>query len=272
MPTNTISNAIAEASFIAKDTLDTLFQRRPPLVPPRRLMFDGPRDPAIFVQNGQEFLRYYIELCDLQPHERVLDIGSGIGRKAIPLIDYLSDAGSYTGFDINHVGIEWCRREITSRHPRFTFHHIDVHNGRYNPRGTQQPEEYIFPTKDNKFDFAVLTSVFTHMFPGGVRQYLHEVGRMLKPGGRSLISFFLLNETSKEQIQSGVSSLTFPFARVDHAIEREEQPEDAVAFNEDFIHQLYKEAGLAISEIYYGSWCGRDEFVSYQDLIVARKR
>ena len=265
----------AEATFAAKDALDALLRRRPPLVPPRRLMFDGPRDPALFVQNGREFLQHYIELCDLQPHERVLDIGSGIGRKAVPLIDFLDERGSYTGFDINRTGVAWCRERIGSRHPNFTFQHIDVYNGRYNPSGTTEPSAYTFPLDSAQFDFVVLTSVFTHMFPPEVAQYLREVGRLLRPGGRALISFFLRNAESAALIERGQSSLHFPHERKSasgaYAIERESVPEDAVAFDEALVRRFYDESGLNIRTIHYGTWCGRAEGVSYQDLVVAHK-
>ena len=39
---------------------------------------------------GQKFLHLFTELADLQPDERVLDIGCGCGRIAFPLTEYLS--------------------------------------------------------------------------------------------------------------------------------------------------------------------------------------
>ena len=41
-------------------------------------------------------------------------------------------------------------------------------------------------------DVAFLTSVFTHMLPEDVEHYLDELARVLKPGGRTLITWFLL--------------------------------------------------------------------------------
>jgi 2-polyprenyl-3-methyl-5-hydroxy-6-metoxy-1,4-benzoquinol methylase len=43
-----------------------------------------------FKQIGQEFKNYFITLANLQPNNRVLDVGCGIGRMAIPLTSYLS--------------------------------------------------------------------------------------------------------------------------------------------------------------------------------------
>lgn len=243
------------------------------MIPPRCLMYDGPQDPAIFVANGEEFLRYYQDLCQLKPHEAVVEIGSGMGRKALPLTSYLSPQGSYLGFEINPTGVMWCRKEITTRYPHFRFEHIDVYNGRYNPKGTHSPSEYSFPAANESADFIVLASVFTHMFFADVSRYLGEVSRLLnESSGRCLISYFILNEETRRHIAAGESALTFSYAQNGCYIERKSQPEDAVAFAEDDLRELYAQHGLRIAEIYRGSWCGRNDFLSYQDLILAEKR
>jgi SAM-dependent methyltransferase len=60
---------------------------------------------------GEQNVRQMRELAGLQPTERVLEVGCGIGRIAIALTQYL-DGGSYVGFDIVPHGIEWCRTRI----------------------------------------------------------------------------------------------------------------------------------------------------------------
>ena len=255
------------------DLRDLLTDRREPLVPPRRLMFDGPRDPGLFKENGQEFLRYYLELCQLQPDERVLDLGSGIGRKTIPLISHLSPAGRYVGLDVNPKGIAWCRANIAARHANFVFDHIDVSNKRYNPRGTVSDSEYRFPFEDGSFDLVILASVFTHMLPPGFERYLQEVSRVLSPKtGRCLITYFLLDQESRAGIEAGRSACQFPFRWQHHAVEREHRPEDVVGYDEQYVRGMYERAGLEITAVYPGSWCGRTTFVSYQDMILAHKQ
>ncbi len=245
--------------------------RRDPLVPPRRLLFDGPRDPAAFLENGREFLRHYVDLCSLRRDESVLDVGSGIGRKTVPLTTYLSPSARYVGMDIHRRGIAWCRSRISSRFPNFEFRHVDVFNGRYNRRGTIRDAEFRFPFTDEKFDFVVLGSVFTHMLPAGVAQYLRETARVLRPGtGRCLISFFLLDPESEAGIAAGRSVYRFASRHDDYAVENPDLPEDAIAFDEVLIRRLYAEAGLEISAIHPGSWSGRENAVSFQDLVVAR--
>ncbi len=260
-----------EAHLAALDLTDYFRGRRDPLVPPRRRMFDGPRDPEIFRRSGAEFLRHYRQLCSLGEDEHVLDVGSGIGRKTAPLTAYLSPRARYAGLDVNRRGVEWCRARISSRFPNFEFHHIDVYNRRYNPRGTLEDSEYRFPFPDRSFDFVVLASVFTHMMPAGIQRYLGEVGRVLRPEtGRCLISFFLLDPESEAGIAGAKSDFYFRHRLDDHAIEDPERPEDAVAYTRDFVRRAYAAAGLEISERHPGSWCGREQALSYQDLVLGR--
>lgn len=264
----------------ALDLADFLRGRRDPLVPPRRLLFDGPRDPELYRRNGREFLGHYRGLCGLGPRERVLDVGSGIGRKTVPLTEYLSPEAVYEGLDVNRRGVEWCRSRITSRFPNFRFHHVDVYNRRYNPGGSLDEASYSFPFPDRSFDFVVMASVFTHVMPAGVTRYLEETARVLDPEtGRCLISFFLLHPGSEAGIAASRSVYRFAHRRKGHAIEDPDLPEDAVAYDEDCVRRLYAEAGLEITAVHHGSWYGRAEGaaegaidpVSFQDLVVARR-
>lgn len=255
-----------------RDLLDALLGRRQPMVPPRRLMYDGPQDKKTFVENGREFLHHYVELCELQPSERVIEIGSGMGRKAVPLTSYLSNRGSYLGFEINQAGVEWCQREISSRFPNFRFEHVDVFNGRYNPRGALTAREVRFPVPDGDADLIVLASVFTHMFFEDVAHYLMEIARLLEPKrGRCLISYFLLGDAARRKIADGHSSLTFQYERQGCYVERLDRPEDAVAYEEAKMIELYEKSGLRIVRRCRGSWAGWADSRSYQDLILAKK-
>jgi len=249
-----------------------LFGRHASLIPPLELMHDGPVGYREFKENGVEFFRYYTELCGLKPNEQMLDVGSGIGRKTFLLTSYLSGAGSYEGLDIVKTGIDWCTKQITTRHPRFRFQLIDVGNQHYNPAGTHTAAEYRFPFADESFDFVVLASVFTHVLPQDMENYLSEVARVLRKGGRCLISFFLLNESAIELIASGNSSLSLPIKTGPCRVENADIPEAAIGYEEDFVLALYAKHQLEIKQpIHYGSWCGRENFLSYQDLILAFK-
>jgi SAM-dependent methyltransferase len=249
------------------------FGRHVDLVPPVDLMHDGPQSYKEFKQNGAEFLRHYIELCELRPDERMLDVGSGIGRKTLPLVNYLNERGSYDGLELVKSGVDWCAKKYSSKYPNFRFHLIDVYNELYNPEGKYQAAEYRFPFDAEQFDFVVLNSVFTHMIAKEVENYLSEIARVLKTGGRCLISFFLLNDESLKLIEEGRSTIDLRHRIGPARALSREKPELAIGFEEDYVREVYQQFGLGIrTPINYGSWCGRRDFLSYQDLILATKK
>ena len=114
--------------------------------------------------------------------QHAVDLGCGVGRAAVALIPELT-TGSYEGFDVVPGFIRWCRREITSRHPQFRFRVADVGNRQYNRGGGGPATRFTFPYPDDSFDLALAASVFTHMEPDGIRRYLAESRRVLRPGG-----------------------------------------------------------------------------------------
>lgn len=249
------------------------FGRHAGLVPPVELMHDGPPSYKDFRENGAEFFRYYLELCGLRPDEKILDVGSGIGRKTWPLVSYLSERGSYDGLELVKSGVEWCTEKYTTKYPNFRFQQIDVYNAHYNPEGRYQASEYRFPFAAEEFDLLVLNSVFTHMLPAEVENYLREVARVLKPGGRCLISFFLLNDESIALVEQGKSMIVLPHEQSPVRMQSREKPEEAIGFEEDYVLALYERCGLEIqSPIRYGYWCGRENYLSCQDQIVAFKK
>lgn len=250
-----------------------IFGRYADYIPPPSLMHEGPGGYLGFKENGEEFFHHYVELCGLQPDERILDLGCGIGRKTLRLVDYLSERGSYEGIDIVKKSIDWCSERYTSRHPNFRFQLIDVYNELYNPTGKYKAADYKFPFPDSSFDFAVLNSVFTHMLPDEVENYFHEVARVLRRDGRCLISFFLLNQESSRLIREGRSTLDLKYEYGPARAISSETPERAVGYDESYITDLYEKCGLEIrAPILYGSWCGREDHFSYQDQIVAFNR
>lgn len=227
---------------------------------------------ADFEATGQEFLRLFIQLGSLQPDERILEIGCGSGRMALPLTGYVSPEGSYVGMDITGESIIWCQRNITRRYPNFQFLHSDLYNKRYNPNGCYLASDYTFPFEDESFDFIFLTSVFTHMLPEDVENYLREIPRLLRCEGRSLITFFLLNETQRGLASQGRSDIDFKYGTGPYRMRSEAVPESAIAYDEAFLRRLAADCGLEIREpVRYGTWSGRDDGLSYQDIVLVRR-
>jgi SAM-dependent methyltransferase len=212
-----------------------------------------------------------LDQCGLLPTDRVLDIGSGIGRKTWPLLDYLTN--SYEGLDPIERQVKWCKQNITSRYPNFRFQSIDVWSKLYNPTGRTPPSEYRLPFNDGEFDFVMLGSVFTHMFMPDMRHYVSEIRRVLKPGGRGMITYLLLNDESKGLIASGRSSqnLVFPVEEGSKA-DNPHRFETSVGHSEAAVIRMYDELDITAKVVAYGSWCGRQVPKHYQDVLSVVRR
>lgn len=238
-------------------------------LPPARLRDVGNSD---FEATGQEFLDYFVRLCNLQPNARVLEVGCGVGRIALPLTGYLCD-GSYVGMDVVASSIGWCQSNITPKHPNFVFYHADLFNRRYNPQGSAQDKDYRFPYDCRSFDFIFLTSVFTHLLPAGLANYLGEIQRLLADGGQVFITFFLLNERQKSLAQEGLNVIDFKYGNDVYRMRDADVPESAVAYNEEYLLGLLEASGLSVRcPIIYGRWSGRPDGLSFQEIIIATKK
>jgi ubiquinone/menaquinone biosynthesis C-methylase UbiE len=104
----------------------------------------------------------------LQPGERVLDIACGTGNAAL----LAAKAGAAV------TGIDLARRLVEAGRQRATAERLDVdfHVG----------DAQALPFGDGSFDVAV--SVFGIIFVSDARRAFSEVTRVLRPGGRALIT------------------------------------------------------------------------------------
>jgi ubiquinone/menaquinone biosynthesis C-methylase UbiE len=224
-----------------------------------------------FESSGAEFMNYLQLLGKLKPHEHVLDIGCGCGLMALSLKVYLNSDGHYTGIEIHQPSIKWCQKNIGTQRSNFQFLHTDILNAAYNPNGKHRGEVYELPFEAQSFDLILFKSVFTHLPPAEVDNYLREVARLLNSKGRCLATFFLLNETQEELDKEGKSALRFNYGQDVWRYVYEHSPESAAAYRESFVMDLLLKHRLVVTGIHYGRWTGRSDGLSFQDIIVIEK-
>ncbi len=251
------------------------------LVPPVRIRLHiGPiLDPRVFRASGERDVEDLRRLASVRPSDRILDIGCGCGRLAAALTSYLNADGLYEGFDTAREPVEWCSRNITPRFPNFRFRCTDTVSGRYNPSGRKSARELRFPYETGFFDFAFCGSVYIHMVPEEVGNFLAETARVLRRGGTTVATFCLLNERTLPMVTEGRSTLKLPYRYGECRVRSPADPTRFIGHPESLIRELYSEAGLTITDsISYGRWSlppeevapMKEEFFS-QDVVLATK-
>jgi SAM-dependent methyltransferase len=211
-------------------------------------------------------------------HSNVLEIGCGSGRIAFPL-RYV--VGSYDGFDIRLTPIEWLQRHFTPKHPNFRFHFADLNNTLYNEGGALRTVEYQAPVVAESMDVVFAASIFTHMLPDNTLHYFEEAARVLRPGGRCVFSFFLLDNYRQGQARppGRFSTWEFDFDHYldefdrDFALSDPSNPERMTSYSFDLVRRFAQSAGLEISgEPLPGVWSNSFEAPVFgQDVVILRK-
>ena len=251
----------------------------PELVPPLGLMaLEGIEVIEEWLRWGEEWSVLLRAYAGLGRSTAALEIGCGLGRIAFPLRYVLGASGSYDGFEIVRAKVEFLTAHFTPSYPNFRFTWADVLNTHYNPEGKVEAREYVFPYPDASFDVVFAASVFTHMSPENTARYLAESARVLRPGGRCLFSFFLLDNYQPPSLRPK------PFARADFDFDEHERPdgfaasfptdpERMTAYRVSLVERLAGGAGLCLAgEPLPGYWSGRANWVGAQDLLVFERR
>jgi SAM-dependent methyltransferase len=239
------SNWLARLAYRLADDVGILLGQRDRLTPPARIFadpdrVDGSHTVREFVWIGEATVQWLISQ-GLAPSHRVLEVGCGIGRMALPLTRHLRDGGTYTGIDITAEKIAYCTRTVTHVAPHFRFVHADIYSKYYNPSGKLRAAEYRFPFADQTYDFIFLISVFTHMLPDDMEHYLAEIARVLVPGGICISSFWIAATT--------MGAPYHPYSDCCY-IYNPAAPEHGVFYLEEFVRSCYDRYGLTLQTLH----------------------
>jgi SAM-dependent methyltransferase len=138
-------------------------------LPPRRLMVRVAMtaDAEWFLRSGRagyDAIAAHVALDEVQS---VLDFGCGCGR----VTRYFNDfAGDVAGSDVSAPAIAWCRDNLPF--------------ARFEENGLAPPLAF----DDESFDLVYALSVFTHLTADLQLAWRDELRRVLRPGGRLLIT------------------------------------------------------------------------------------
>ncbi len=202
---------------------------------------------------------FHARLCQLD--STIVDIGCGCGRYAHYLRDYQFKSerfsGTYIGIDIDEEMLAWCARNFDPE--RFSFHRSNHASKAYRGVGNGN-SHYKLPIADESADFVYATSLLTHLLEEQLVNYFQESCRVLKPGGYMAMYCFSMDHLPPTYGDRH----TFRHRRGNAYVESLEVPEAAVAYEEEFLFDVAKQAGFRAAEIQavLGDW---------QPLLLCRK-
>lgn len=231
---------------------------------------DGQFGGSRFVALGGSVARLLRDAADLKRDSDALEVGCGCGRVAIALADFLAP-GRYTGIDVDRVSVKAFACNPVLARARFRVLHVNVENEVYNPGGKARSTEFAFPFPDASFDVVFAISVFTHMLSEEVDHYVEEIARVLRPGGRFLVSALLTD------FGTGKGEMTFPSQRGPARLHQERNPRKVVAYPSSFLDGAFESRGVVRHRrALTGTW-RRDPHVVPdvdfgQDVLVYEKR
>jgi len=138
-------------------------------LPPRRLMVRvaGTADADWFLRSGRAGYDAIAAHVDVQQTRDVLDFGCGCGRVTRY---FKGHAGNVAGSDVSSDAVAWCRDHLAFAH--------------FETNGLAPPLAFA----DDGFDLVYALSVFTHLTEDLQLAWRDELRRVLRPGGRLLIT------------------------------------------------------------------------------------
>lgn len=129
---------------------------------------------VLFLTRGRDrtYREDLLDLANIAPGDRVLDIGCGTGTQAIATWRRTQPGGSVVGVDISPNMLAVASGKARRAGFDIAFQHADAAQ---------------LPFDDDQFDVVTITTVM-HMVPEGRRrQSLREASRVLRRGGRLLL-------------------------------------------------------------------------------------
>ncbi|MDD3458454.1 MAG: class I SAM-dependent methyltransferase [Weeksellaceae bacterium] len=256
--------------FLPVDIFDSISGGRHKYVPPKGLIYTGyPANSEKFIQQGKLQLQTLIDNIDLRPNDALLDIGSGIGRTAIALTSFLNSQGSYDGFDVVKLGVDWCNSRLARDFSNFKFKYVPLYNDLYNS-SKQKAENFVFPYKAESFDKIFSFSLFTHMQIEEIQNYFKEISRVLKKDGLAFSTFFLYDENDEKQIIDN-GEYSFRVNKNGYKLMSDEVKAGNVAINKLKLRKMLEAENLGIVKIVDGFWKSGNKSNEFQDIVVFKR-
>ena len=260
--------AQARIDTVAKDLLALPEEQLPPVWMMNKI---GSHSAQHFKNTSSWSFVELVRRGKLSTLSRVIDIGSGCGRLAMPFSQLIKE-GAYYGTDVFEDGINWCTQNITPRNSKFKFFLQKVENNYYFGGDIKPSSTISLNFADTaSIDFVFAISVFTHLVEADAEKYFHEIARCLKPDGMAYLTAFIIDRTFPDFVKR--TGLHTQVTEVSSGHYQAYSGQDFFA-GYDFKRwrALLEDAGLEISGFDPGTWAEKRGAMHYQDIFLVTKK
>jgi SAM-dependent methyltransferase len=223
-------------------------------------------------------LPFLIQRCGLSPNSALLDYGCGFGRLAYAASRYLAEDGSYFGYEPNQTALKFLKQAYGNR-KNFAFagQELPYEEDYIAVRSADARSSGVAPTAMDLTNLVTrplraqwTSSVFSHMWIDPIVHVLRSIRELLEPDGVCVNTWLCIDDFAAYVLRCGLADRTFPY-RINGAwTTTDYNPLACTAYELGTVREIYERAGHVIEDILWGSWSGRENGVTYLDVIISR--
>lgn len=221
-------------------------------------------------------------LVDLEETSTTLDFGCGLGRLATAFHDAGAEIGTYLGWEPEASALVWLKSAYSDLSERFVFAgqplrpalNYVTHVGPDTSSGLRgavpSAEEWTSFIGNRTPNLIVSQSVFTHMWPEDVVEVLKLLASVSAIGGVMVHTWLVIDEVADAALKVGAADRRLPYSVNGVRTYSNKNPLLTTAYPIDLMMDVYRTAGVPVDDVLFGSWAGRGNDFSYQDVVVSR--
>ena len=227
------------------------------------------------------------QAAELKPNSVTLDFGCGLGRLASSFAMAGPETGTYFGYEPEPQAVAWLKAAYV-RDTRFSFggknlppsaNYVTNKNRRSSAEVAFRNRVSVAPTAhdlksllgDTRPTLQFSMSVFTHMWPDDVEESLEILTNVCSHDATFVNTWLLLDDFSMAEVAAGRADRHLPISVGGIRTYSERNPLVCTAFPLEKALEIYERCGHQVIEVLPGSWAGRDNGVTYQDIIISRR-
>lgn len=265
-----------------------------PPIPPPSLNFNQGMASSIadyrvtyFEASREKELPFLASIAQLNQKCSTLDFGCGLGRLASAFANSENQFGSYFGWEPEPQALQWLQGAYKNN-PGFRFDGTQLMDDMnyVTNRGNYSTVEENYESRTEavprvadlmrlmngaKFDLQFSSSVFTHMWSSDITLTLKSFNDIASNNALFVNTWLIVDSFAQTLLDRGEADRSLPIEINGVLTYSHSNPLVCTAYRQNDVERIYRESGHQILEVLHGSWSGRSNGVTYQDIVVSKR-